>query len=424
MPELTAEQRFANNEALKEAMIEADRLSRIEKPSKGQSNRFQFLSQKISALKSGVSIDFLNRSELDSRARAEGFDAPDYRATILSHSERRTIQAWQSFFKTGTVPTEYRDVEGLPLATGYFQGAGGTFVPFDFFRDYLPQALKAHDPVFDDESVTRLITNNGSPLQVSSADVTDPSNDAVPVSELSSPGYSNIANPTEVLISLTTYRTPMWKLSMESLEDIETAGNAIETFRAWSAGSLARGIGRNLMAALLAAIPTNFPTATIIASGSSANTGGSETGANSLGTKDFAAAWANLDDSYKQSPRCAWWLNDASFQYVNGLLDKQGRPVGLIRYCDGVPTIFGRPVRIAPSMSGIGSSNLSALLLDGSQFMTRLALDTNTYIKLFRQASGLAENGNVGLRVFLRAGGAWMISSAERPPVIAIQNHS
>jgi HK97 family phage major capsid protein len=421
---MTAEQRHANNLALKDAIIEADKISRNQRPSKAQSNRFQFLSQQIALLKSGYSIDYLNRSRASELATRDGFNAPDFRPAVVSHAERREADAWRTFFRTGNVPVEYRDTEGIPLAVGSFQGNGGSFVPFEFFRDYLPQALKAVDPTFDDAAVTLLVQQNGKPLQVPSFDPTDESNDAVPISELSSPGFSSIANPGQVLVSLTTFRTPgAWKVSMEAFEDIESAGNTINTFKTWASGSLARGVGRFLMNNLLSTLATNFPSATIIASGSAANTDGSENGANSLGTRDFAVAFAALDSAYRASSRCAWWMADDTLQSMVGMLDKNGREMNLVKFVDGEPLIYGKPVRIAPSIDSIGASQTPVLFGDFSQWMTRIALD-QSYIKLFRQAPGLAENGNFGLRVFLRAGGAWMISSTERPPVIAIQNHS
>jgi hypothetical protein len=56
---------------------------------------------------------------------------------------------------------------------------------------------------------------------------------------------------------------------------------------------------------------------------------------------------------------------------------------------------------------------------------TRLIVDDISGIKIYREAPGLVENGNVGFRTFVRAHGALPYSGATaQSPFVYIRNHS
>jgi Phage capsid family len=141
----------------------------------------------------------------------------------------------------------------------------------------------------------------------------------------------------------------------------------------------------------------------VTAQGSAANTGGSETGATSLGSVDFAAAYEALDAAYLASPKCAWAMSNKTLGYLLTIVDKYGNPLRLVQFVDGVPTIFGKKVIVCPSMPSVGVSQIPVILGDFSYFATRIITDDSTGIKTFTEAPGLAENGKVALRTFLRA---------------------
>jgi hypothetical protein len=84
---------------------------------------------------------------------------------------------------------------------------------------------------------------------------------------------------------------------------------------------LANGTGKTLgLLPALAALGAPIVTA----AGSAGNTGGSETGASSLGSADFQSAYSSLNAAYLASPKCAWLMNHATFATITGKVDKYG----------------------------------------------------------------------------------------------------
>jgi HK97 family phage major capsid protein len=163
----------------------------------------------------------------------------------------------------------------------------------------------------------------------------------------------------------------------------------------------------------------------VIASGSAANDGLSETGVNSLGSQDFAAAIGQLNQAYLESPKVAWFMNSATLAKVRGIVTKQGSLLELVKDTDDGPYIYGVKVRICPSMPNIGASNVPVILGDGSYFCTKLVLDAATGIKIYREATGLVEQGLVQMVSFVRAGSTLLYNDTNSPsPFIMIQNHS
>ena len=161
------------------------------------------------------------------------------------------------------------------------------------------------------------------------------------------------------------------------------------------------------------------------ASGSAGNTGGSETGATTLGTADFTAALENLDQAYIDSPKCAWFMNRKTLVTVASITNKFGDNLNLVQWVDGKPFIYGVPVKICPSLSNIGVSNVPVILGDGTYWATRLVTDEKSGIRVYTEATGLVEQGNVGMSCFMRADGELLYTDTSSPaPFTYIRNHS
>jgi HK97 family phage major capsid protein len=422
------EVRQANNDAMRSALAEMDKLSRTPNLTRESKTRFAYLSQLVSSLKAGFSIDYINRAK--AAELEQEFGKPNFRPSVLSFEARQKVKMWRGYLKDGMVP-EQRDIEGLPLAASSLNGNSGSLVPFAWFENELPMALAQADAVFSDAAVTRLIHTNGRPIQIPSFDATDEEFDATVVSENAAPSsFANVPNPKQVILTCKTFKSPMWRLSQESFTDIsdeESGLTAISAFERWVSGSLARGVGRYLMTdanvGLLSTLATAFPQAFFAAVGSSANTGGGETGVNSVGSEDLSTLYSALDPAYLASPKCGWWMNQSTLGYLVQLLDKQGRPLRLVTFNGGQAYIYGLPVFVSPSMQSIGASNASILLMDGSMWCTKLALD-QSFLKVFRQAATFIESGDVGVRCFLKAGGTWTLSSVGKPGCVALQHTS
>ena len=218
---------------------------------------------------------------------------------------------------------------------------------------------------------------------------------------------------------------------MEAFDNLDSAITITGLLKKFFADKLARGIGKDLVTGngsgkTLGLIPSleAIGAPIITASGSSANDGSANTGANSIGSGDLQAAISDLNSAYFNE-NTAWLMNQQTLAALAGQLDKFGNIVRLVEYVDGVPTIFGVSVKICPSMDSIGASKVPIVLGDLSFWATRLITDDSSGLVVYREAPGLIEKGNIGIRCFVRADGGLLYTDASSPsPFVSIRNHS
>jgi HK97 family phage major capsid protein len=177
----------------------------------------------------------------------------------------------------------------------------------------------------------------------------------------------------------------------------------------------------------LASVTTPF----IIAAGSATHTGGAETGANSIGIPDLSNLYYSVDDAYRSNPKCAWLMRDSTLNYIDGLIvTKLGQKLDLVKYIDGKPFILGKPVKISPSVPAIGPSNVSVVFGDLSFWCTKIVTGIAGngmplgYVQTYQEAPGLIENGLIGFRAFLRAGGVLAVNDRNSPSPINYLMHT
>jgi HK97 family phage major capsid protein len=142
---------------------------------------------------------------------------------------------------------------------------------------------------------------------------------------------------------------------------------------------------------------------------------------------DFAAALQTLDSAYVASDKCAWFMSNHTLGALLALTDKVGRPLNLVQYIGKRPYIMGVRVRLCPSMPSVGPSATPVILGDGTYFATRLVVDDMAGVMTYTEAPGLAENGRVGLRTFVRGDGKLLYTSnpeTEPCPFVLIRNAS
>lgn len=164
-----------------------------------------------------------------------------------------------------------------------------------------------------------------------------------------------------------SFSSPRFVMSIESMQDLEQSFTAVGLAKRFFADRLARGIGNYLINGTGSGQPTGLLTALesvppITAQGSAANTGGSESGAISLGSVDFATAHEALDAAYLASPKCAWAMSNKTLGYLLTIVDKYGNPLRLVQFVDGAPTIYGKKVIVCPSMPSVGPSQIPVVL--------------------------------------------------------------
>ena len=341
------------------------------------------------------------------------------------------LRAWQKFFRDGIGGViETREVPegtGNPIQALTMTGNLGHFVPTEFFREFLPMTMKAHDPLFDPEVVTFLKTPHGRPIQCPV--FSDVKEVAVVIGEgYQSPTTLNPAALSAVPLLAWTYRTPYWGVSMEAEQDLDQTFSTVELFKAFVGDRLARGVGKDLMTGNGLSKPTglltqlkNLGVATIIAVGSKDYTGGTETGANSLGPTDYNNLFYSIEPQYRNSPRCFWLMTDETLYALSKLISKQGLPV--VTLVDGIHTIMGKPVKTSPSMDQIGANKYPVLFGDFKYWVTRQVI-ADGYIRRSTELPGFAENGAAALQAFARFDGTLLFKDSLQSSPFISANHS
>jgi HK97 family phage major capsid protein len=395
-----------------------------------EEKRFALLQSQISLLKTGeVTLADLDNDMLNDVARQHGLPLKN----ISSSESRAKAEAWQTAIKVFRENRTANETEGNIIARiGTYSGLG-FFVPTEFIREtYVAQA--AHDAFLDEDAVSMMNSTNGRVTEIPTYG--DIENVASVVAEAADTASSeaNISAPGKADSVVYSYRSPLWRISVEAVSDVEAMGGYMEMFKAFAADRIARGAARDLVNGNGSGKPLGIIPALLAAGvspttavGSAQNTGGSEDGTNSIGSKDIAALYFSVNEAYRNNPKTAFFMNDSTRTYLASIVTKQGLP--LVNWQGGEAFIYGKPVRISPSMDNIGPSNHPVLFGDGSYWLSRNVVDTSdepmTYVQLVKEAPGLPEIGAVALRMFCRWGGTLLYNDVNSPaPFGVLQNHS
>jgi HK97 family phage major capsid protein len=407
-----------------------------------ENQRAAYLQAAIAAVRAGASLQEVEQENFNERSRAAGLPTkefnPSSKSPFITREHESEARGWKNLVEYGETAaqghSEARDmVEGDGKDRFGSYTSLGNFVPTGFYPQ-LFRALKAHDVLFDEDACTVIKSENGRVITVPVAE------DINVVADIIGEGGSQLStdyHATDHLkLGVYGFKTPRHVESIEAFQDLDGGTlTAINLFREFATDRLARGIGQYLINGTgvnqpLGLIPSLAASGVspIVAAGSADNTGNSgDIGANSLGSEDFAATFAALDEAYASSPKCAWLMRKSTLAKVSGIVTKLGQPLNLVKYESGVPTIYGIPVKICPSMDPIGASTVPVVLGDLRYWVTRLVIDENIGIAVYTNAPGLAENGNVGLRAFARAGGGLAVTSTNpgsASPFVYIRCHS
>src|SRR3981189_2181691 len=142
-------------------------------------------------------------------------------------------------------------------------------------------AAAAHDALFDEDAVTYYESSTGRVTEVPVYG--DIENEAVQVEEAgdSSSSETNIAAPGHASVGVYSFRSPLWRVPIEAVQDVEAMGNAMNVFKQFAADRIARGVGKKLVngngsGTILGLVPSLAAAGVtpVTALGSAANTGG------------------------------------------------------------------------------------------------------------------------------------------------------
>jgi len=281
------------------------------------------------------------------------------------------------------------------------------------------QAEKYFCPFLDEKVTTIISTASGQPLPFPT------SNDTNQVCSLVA---ENVAvteqDVTASHISLGAYKltSGLVQVSIELLQDsafnLEAwlTARFSERFGRGLEGILTNGSGINGPTGLLTAIAASGATP-VVAKGSSTNTGGSETGANSIGSQDLVNLEHSVDPIYRRNSK--YMFHDQTLAFLRNLLDKFGRPLWQPGVAGGAPdTINGRSYIINQSMPQIGASNTTVIYGDFSKYYIRRVKD----LAVLRLDERYAEQGIVAFVSFARLDADEI--DAGTHPLDVLQQHS
>ena len=379
-----------------------------------EKRRLSVLTAAISAIKAGASLQEIEQDAHNDEERRAGLSVTRFNRGLLTAEQRNISREWKSF-------VEQRDMTGgNPISRiGTYIGLG-TFVPTDFFPN-LFSAMKTSDPVLSDADVTLIKSTNGRVMTVPT--LGDIANVAQVIGESAQDSSTDIENVGQAMLAAYSYRTPRFTASIESFQDLEASYGMAQLFEGFASDRLRRGISADLIngngsGKTLGLVPS------IVALGSTATPiitaigAGNSSGLTSVGVgaEDLAALYYSVDEAYRSSPKCAWLLNDTTLQQLASVITKEGLP--LVQIVDGVPKIHGKAVKVSPSMQNVSNGNYPIAFGDLRYWVTRLVVDESSYIKMISEAPGLAENGKVAFRAYMRADGTLAFTSQSDPAPI------
>jgi HK97 family phage major capsid protein len=414
-------------------ITELANLSALDRPTKTQNMRMTSLMSIISAMKAGSSLAEVRSWELDELRNAAGLSRlPDAPRTRLGQDMENEWHRWAVTGKCrdSHVPllSETRANEAGSQSISLTQGIpGGYFVPLGF-ADRAFSIMKTADAIFDPafSNIYETPTGANTPFPVWN----DTANDSVQVGETVQSGEVDVAAFASTQLNSYAFRSKIVGVSLELLQDSAfPIGGILELV---FAGRHARGVGRALITGNGVASPTGLITGVVasgvsptIASGSATNSGGAETGANSIGTQDINKLYHSLEPAYR--PGSAFYMNDNTVKYLEGLLDKNGRPVVSFRkgFSDtgDIPYIMGKPVAVCPSMPDIASAS-NPIIFGNPLYFVQRRVPSASYLRRYWQNPSLVQYGLVGFESWMRVDSNVIAPDAAHSPWQFVQCHS
>lgn len=332
---------------------------------------------------SRAAIDSLNERYWDAlKAQLAAWARRD----ALDNTEQRAILA-------GAAP-EYRD---MGIATS---ALGGFLVPQGFVYE-IEQAMKWYGDMVNEGVVTMLNTATGNPMPFP----TD--NDTSNVGELIGEGQQ--VTEADVAIGSITfnaykYSTRMVKLSIELLQD--SAFDLESYLKAKFAVRLGRKLNTDFTVGTGTAQPNGVLTAATAgptAVGSSANTGGAETGGTTIGSKDLTELEHSVDKAYRVGAR--YMMHDGTLKLLKEVVDKYGRPLFQPGITVAAPdTLNGYPYSINNDLPVVALNSKSLLFGQFSKYNVRRVRE----LAIVKLSERYADYGQVAFIGFARYDGQLM----------------
>ena len=296
-------------------------------------------------------------------------------------SKTAEIESFRRYMATG-------ETRGLVSDSG----SGAFVVPAAFYSKLLT-GVAQYTELLDENNVNLIQTGDWiRPLTIPEIDLSTISS-SIAVQGADTPPVANPTVTSNVLKGY-SYRTnpiaatfELEQDSFESIVDILTG--------AFSVG-LARGIGGGLINGSGTGAPKG-----VLASATDSgivSSGGSGT----FSSGDLRSIYFSINRAYRVSPKCAWLMNDTTYQAILGLHDTAGRP--LVNITEDTERLFGKRILISPDMpTTVGSKGLA--FGDFNQYVVRVAKQ-GVLVRRNLEAPGYAEQGIALYTAYMRVDSA------------------
>ena len=360
--------------------------------SRADGKRADLLLSKIANIRStGLSTDESLRHVANELGREIG--APVFHFDESSPEER----AHQKLFRGFLSGTDDASLEQETRATTFLAGtqtpiftagaSGGFLVPIKF-AEKVAEGRALVDPLFDENVVTLINEQNFMlpPMTIPGWDLSTIT--AVKVGETNLHSTDVIPAINSFMTNKFTYRCTLTG-TLEWETDSAAYGNAENAL----ARAFGVAFGRGVSADLVIGDGSTGPQGVLTGA---ADSGVTTAAAGALSQGDFVNIFFSVNRAYREAPKAAWLMADATYKLVLNAKDSSNRPLFPLE--DGVLRILGKPVHVAPSMpSALGSKgivfgDLGAYYVHSSSLMIRRKL----------QQPGLIEFGKcawIGLQI-------------------------
>jgi hypothetical protein len=222
-------------------IAEANALTNKRDWTKQDERRNAYLLSAISAVKAGATLADLDALQLDDaneKFRRAGL--PEVRRQVVSET-RAKGEAWSTALKVMAEKRDANETEGSIIGRiGTYTGL--QFVPTEFIQETYT-AMAAHDAFLDEDAVSMLNTTNGRVILIPTFGDIENVAQVIGESTSNTSSQANIAAPGHASVAAYSYRSPLWPLSIEAMQDVEAMGNAVNLFKKFAADRIAPRCG-------------------------------------------------------------------------------------------------------------------------------------------------------------------------------------
>ena len=331
-------------------------------------------------------------------ADAMGIPVEELTKGVVTEEQRAAVEERESlrrYLKTGENVRTYSPMSNT--VEGVF------IVPNQFYKTLLT-GIAQYTELMDEKNVNLIVSEKGGTMKLPQISL-DTITSNIVADNVDAPP---VANPvfSSLLLNGFTYRTnpiaAQLNLEQDSFESVMSILTA-----AFSVG-LARGIGGDLVnGAGAGTAPQGILTA-------AANSGVTSAVNTNFTKAELQNIYFSVNRAYRVNPKCAWLMNDTTYNNILGLKDATtNRP--LVNITEDGEKLFGKRILISPDMPTAAGSKVICFG-DFSQYQVRVIRDGATVLRN-SEAPGFVEKYAALYIGFLRVDAALNAPNGAKPVV-------